>query len=305
MNQVATFNPGQVPAFARTAELTDLAKSLSGSGGGFGKRISIKGGVFRLYDAGKEIAKIDERHLDVVVCAAAPKISRMFYAQKYVEDEVTAPSCWSADGDTPDASIKAPQHANCVDCPQNVKGSGENDSRACRFSQRLAVVLANDVGGNIMQLQLPAQSLFGKGEGENRPLQAYARFLASQKINPDMVVTRLKFDTDAAVPKLFFLAQRWLQQDEYDTVVAQGKSEDAQLAVTMSVFQVDTGEHPETTLPGARPKLSQTPPAAKTEPEPPAPAKRAKPETAPAVAPRAALDALVSQWAADDEPQPE
>jgi hypothetical protein len=37
-------------------------------GNSFGKRISIKGGVFRLLASGKEIAAIDERYLDVVSC---------------------------------------------------------------------------------------------------------------------------------------------------------------------------------------------------------------------------------------------
>ena len=49
MGELAKFNPAQTPAFAKKAELSSLAKSLSGGGTGFdGKRISIKGGVFRV-----------------------------------------------------------------------------------------------------------------------------------------------------------------------------------------------------------------------------------------------------------------
>ena len=308
MNDVVAFNPAQVPAFAKQGVVSDLAKSLAGSGQA-GKRISIKGGVFRLYDAGKEIAKIDERYLDVAICAAAPKIGRTYYEGKYVEGESKAPDCWSADGEKPDASIADPQHSNCADCPQNIKGSGDNDTRACRFSQRLAVVLANDIDGSVMQLQLPAQSIFGKGDGDSRPLQSYARFLATQKISPDMVVTRLRFDTDSPSPKLFFSAQRWLTEDEYAKVGEQGKSEDAINAITMTVFQTDGGEKKEEPL-----KLQGKPPVGKpaaskpkaTEPEEdaPAPAKRAKAEPAPVVAPKAALDELVNAWAGgatDDE----
>jgi len=64
MSNVALFNPAQAPAFAKNrGELSALAKSLAGGAGGnsFGKRISIKGGVFRLLASGKEIAAIDER----------------------------------------------------------------------------------------------------------------------------------------------------------------------------------------------------------------------------------------------------
>ena len=224
MGELANFNAAQVPAFARKGELSALAKSLTGGTGGGGKRISIKGGVFRLVADGKEITSIDDRHLDVVIVNAAPKISRTFYAGQYVEGETKGPDCWSADGDKPDASIAEPQAHDCASCPMNVKGSGQGDSKACRFSQRLAVVLANDVGGDVMQLTLAATSIFGKEDGDKRPLQAYARYLAAQNINPETLVTRLRFDTKAAVPKLFFQPVRWLEDDEYATAVEKGQS---------------------------------------------------------------------------------
>jgi hypothetical protein len=41
----------------------------------------------------------------------------------------------------------------------------------------LLLFLANDMEGDVLQLTLPAKSIFGKEEGDNRPLQAYARFL--------------------------------------------------------------------------------------------------------------------------------
>jgi hypothetical protein len=236
MGELANFNPNQTPAFARKGELSTLAKSLTGgAGGGSTKRISIKGGVFRLMADGKEITSIDDRHLDVVIVNAAPKISRTFYAGQYVEGETKGPDCWSADGDKPDASVEEPQASDCASCPMNVKGSGQGDSKACRFSQRLAVVLANDIGGDVMQLQLAATSIFGKEEGDKRPLQAYARYLAAQNINPETLVTQLRFDTKAAVPKLFFKPVRWLEDDEYAVAVKKGESTEAKLAVTMSV----------------------------------------------------------------------
>ena len=161
MSNVVAFNPAQVPAFAKKGELSTLAKTLAGGGGQSGKRISIKGGVFRLISDGKEVAAIEDRFLDVVIVAAASKISRTFYGEAYNPDSPAPPSCWSADGEKPDASVKEPQHVNCAGCPQNIKGSGNGESRACRFSQRLAVVLANDVEGDVLQLTLPATSVFG------------------------------------------------------------------------------------------------------------------------------------------------
>lgn len=280
MSNIALFSGNAVPAFAKKGELSDLAKALTGgSGGAGGKRISIKGGVFRLLVDGKEVAAIDERYLDVVVVAAAPKIGRTFYLKAYDPESPAGPDCWSADGEKPDPSAANPQHTRCADCPQNVKGSGQGESRACRFSQRLAVALANDIEGDVMQLQLPATSIFGREDGENRPLQAYARYLAAQSVSPEMLVTRLKFDTKSEAPKLFFKPMRWLTEDEYATAIDQGKTPDAQQAITMTVAQTDR------VAPAMQ--LEGTPPTRVASPAPaPAPAAVEDEEEAPPPAPR-------------------
>lgn len=281
MSNIALFSGSAVPAFAKKGELSALAKSLAGGAGGGGKRVSIKGGVFRLMVDGKEVAAIEERYLDVVIVNAAPKIGRTFYMKAYDGDAPSAPDCWSADGEKPDASAANPQANSCAACPQNVKGSGQGESRACRYSQRLAVVLANDVEGDVLQLQLPATSIFGKEEGENRPLQAYARFLAAQGVSPETLVTRMKFDTKSEAPKLHFKPMRWLSEDEYASAVEQGQSEDAKRAITMTVAQVDKVEPMK--LEGkppakAAPAAAKPAPAAEEEDEaPPPPPKRGRP----------------------------
>ena len=285
MSNVALFNPAQLPAFARSGELSDIAKALAGGGGaGGGKRISIKGGVFRLMAAGKEVAAIDERFLDVVIVKAAPKVSRIFYAAKYDGETAAQPDCWSPDGDKPDAKSANKQSATCESCPQNIAGSGNGQSRACRYQQRLAVVLANDIEGDVMQLALPATSIFGKEEGENRPLQAYARWLVAQSVDPSMVVTRMKFDTKAEAPKLHFKAMRWLTDDEFTEAGNQGKTEDATKAVTMSVGATD-GAKPADALKGAAPKAKAKPVSElfdEEEAAAPAPKAKAKAKAAPA-----------------------
>ena len=301
MSELAVFNPTQLPAFARKGELSDLARSLAGGSTSTMKRISTKGGVFRLIAGGKEVAAIDDRHLDVIIVQAAPKISRTYYSGTYEEGSASAPNCWSADGEKPDASVEEPQCSNCASCPQNAKGSGQGDSRACRFSQRLAVVLANDVHGDVMQLNLAATSIFGKEEGDKRPLQAYARYLAAQSISPEMLVTRLRFDTKAAVPKLFFQPVRYLSEDEYTVALEKGQTEEAKRAVTMTVAQTD-GVKKEKPL-----KLEGTKPVAKPAPveseavEVDEPEKRKAPTKANAVPEKKAnLTDLVGQWDTDD-----
>jgi len=169
-----------------------MARALAGGAvGNRTKSISIKGGVFRLNEGGKEIAAIEERYLDVVIVNAAPDVSRVFYAKAY-DGEVSAPDCWSQDGKTPSPEASNPQHNKCDGCEQNIAGSGQNNSRACRYQQHIAVVLANDMEGAVLKLTVPAKSVFGKEEGDNRALQAYARHLGAQNIDPSEVITRMK-----------------------------------------------------------------------------------------------------------------
>lgn len=289
MSNVTLFNPSQVPAFAKArGELSAMAKALAGGGGG-GPRISIKGGVFRLINNGKEVAAIDERYLDVVVVNAAPKVSRVFYMAKYDAENPAPPDCWSADGEKPSPDSENKQASTCSECPQNIAGSGQGQSRACRYQQRLAVVLANDQEGDVLQLALPATSIFGKETGDNRPLQAYARYLAAQNIDPSEVVTRMKFDTASESPKLFFKAMRWLTDDEYPNIKEQGASDDAIKAITMSVAKMDNVSKPaDPSIGGERPAASkakaEAAPAADAD-EAPAPPPKAKAKAKPKAEP--------------------
>ena len=297
MSNITLFNSSNVPAFARNNELSETAKALTG-GGSNTKRISIKGGVFRLLAGGKEVTNIEDRHLDVVIVRAAPKVSRIFYAGAYDADKIVRPDCWSNDGEKPDASVKEPQNSTCMGCPQNEAGSGQGNSRACRFQQRLAVVLADQMDGDVLQLTLPATSVFGKEEGDKRPLQAYARFLAAQNppVNPEQIVTRMKFDTKAESPKLFFAPVRWLTDDEYPTVISQGETPEAKAAVTMTVAQADGVKAAPMNIPGAAPKAAAKPA--------PAPAVEDDEDEAPAPKAKAAKPAKAAPVAdADDEPE--
>jgi hypothetical protein len=175
--------------------------------------------------------------------------------------------------------VKGPQASNCAQCAQNIAGSGNGQSRACRYQQRLAVVLANNPEGDVLQLTLPATSIFGKEDGDKRPLQAYARFLAAQTppVNPEQIVTRMKFDTKAESPKLFFTPVRWLEDAEYDIVTRQAESDDAKRAVIMTVAQAD-GVKPKAApmdIPG-KPTQAKAAPKVEAEDEDEAPPPKAK-----------------------------
>ena len=297
-NELAVLDSG-LPSYLKELDLDDTTKALmGGTGSGDSKRISIKGGVWRMMVNGKEIAQSEDRAMNVVIVAASPKVSRTFYAKQYAEgSEITSPDCWSADGEMPDAKAKNPQSKRCIDCPQNEKSSGQGNSRACRFSQRLAVVLGNDIGKDIFQLTLPATSIFGEGESGKWPLQTYAKMLGSKGVPVTAVVTEMKFDTNSATPKITFRPVRVLEPHEHETVIDQGKSVAAQRAITMTVAEADGVK----VAPPSAPKLEAKAPAVKVEAEEveeAPPAKRtAKKEEAPTE--KKDLSKILDEW--DDE----
>jgi hypothetical protein len=290
MNAVTVFNPAaNLPAHLRKGELSDLTKALAG-GASTTKRLSIKGGVFRLMVGAKQVAAIDERYLDVILVSASPKVGRTWYAAKFAEEEAPkAPDCWSANGDQPDPSSPKIQSQQCATCPQNVSGSGEGDTKSCRYNQKLALTLANDQEGDVLQLIVPAKSIFGKEENGQHPLQSYARFMAAQGVSVDTVITRLKFDTNSSSPKLFFKPMRWLSEDEYATAQEKGKSPDALLAIASGP---ENGAAAPAAIPGTPPGAAAaapkpTPAPVDDEPPPPPPAAkktRTKKDAAPAAA---------------------
>ena len=133
MSEMTLFKGG-LPAYLQGTD--DATNSLAGTGeGGLGsRRISIKGGVFREFIGGKEFRVSEERSMNVVIIKAASKVSRIYYAGSYTEGEAVSPTCWSSDSQRPDEKAKDKQSATCLTCPQNIKGSGQGDSRACRLS---------------------------------------------------------------------------------------------------------------------------------------------------------------------------
>jgi hypothetical protein len=297
--EVTLFKNG-IPDYLREAGLDETTKSLLSGGGNGGKRISIRGGVFRMVVDGKEVAANEDRAMNMVIVNAAPKTSRAYYANTY-DPNVTnvSPTCWSPDGDRPDKSIAKPQCATCAQCPQNIRGSGQGDSRACRYSRRLAVVLENDLGGDIFQLTLPATSLFGKGENGKLPLNAYAQFLAGFNVNVTAVVTEMRFDVNSATPKLTFKAVRPLTEAEYRTCVDKGQSPEAKAAVTVSY----SGSAPAQAAPALKQLFDKKEAPETSEPEASEPApeepKKRESKKQQEEAPKKNLKDILDQW--DDE----
>tara|TARA_R110000868_G_scaffold86442_2_gene242420 strand:+ start:2011 stop:2901 length:891 start_codon:yes stop_codon:yes gene_type:complete len=254
MSEMTLFSKGgnTLPAHLKNLQLDATTKALmGGSGNGGGKRISIRGNVFRMMVDGKEIAQNEDRAMNIIIAAANANVSRTFYAGTYQEGQAMAPTCWSNDGVTPDIKSEQPQASKCASCAQNIKGSGQGDSRACRFTQRLAVLLENDIRGDIYQLTLPAQSIFGAAENGKMPLQSYAKFLGSHGLPVTAVVTEMRFDTASATPRLTFKAVRPLNEEELAMTQDKGQSAEAKSAIAATAAQLDGATKAEFVRPAA------------------------------------------------------
>ena len=237
MSNISIFNQ-DVPDFLKGG-VNELTKSLAGNTVGGGKRISIRGSVFRKVVDGQEVAKVSGRELNVIIANASKSVSRVFYAGKYNPDEIVPPTCVSNDGVTPDTTDEGKQSSSCNTCPQNIAGSGQGTSRACKYARRLAVVIEGDTSGDVYQLQLAATSIFGKGEGNVHPFESYIKFIAGNGRNINQIVTQISLDTDSDTPKLLFSPVRHISEEEWAIVEAAGASLEAKNAITMTVAQTD------------------------------------------------------------------
>lgn len=270
MSNISIFNQ-ELPDFLRENHgLNDLTKSLAGSSGGGGKRISIRGGVFRKIVGGEEVGKLTTREMNVIIINARKNVSRVFYAGKYSSDEIVPPTCWSNDGDVPDATVEEKQSTHCATCPNNVAGSGDNGSRACRYQRRIAILLEGDNSGDVYQLTLPSKSIFGKGEGNVHPFESYVKFIAGNSFNINQIVTQVSMDLDSDTPKLLFSPVRHIRQDEWELVKEASETPAAKNAITMTVAQTDGVKKP-LVLEGKPVEEFEQPvakPAAKAKPAP-------------------------------------
>lgn len=242
MSNITLFNSGAVPAHIAKRELSKATLALASTGPSV-KRISIEGGVWRMMVAGKEVAKNTDRSMNVVVVSTAPANSRIYYdpSVPYVRGQASAPTCSSNDGVRPNVGTKTPQASTCASCTQNIAGSGQGESRACRYQRRLAVVLEGDMSGDVYQIVLPATSIFGRGNGtQDLPLEAYARMLHGNKVGVDSVVTKMEFDTNSSTPKIVFSPARFLTEDEQLIVDQQAETPEADQAIGLTAYQTDT-----------------------------------------------------------------
>lgn len=190
--------------------------------------------------------------MKVIILDYAKRRGRTYYEGSYNPDKESAPICWSDDGITPSDSLPGPFppgdpriqpetprkiHAKCDGCPMAIKGSKVTDSgkqvTACSQHRMLAVVPAFNLGNfPALRLKIAITSDFDKqspkAAAENWfAFSNYMEFLLQRGVKHSAeLITKIKFDNDAAYPKLFFSPDRWLETDEAQAVLPLVKDPD-------------------------------------------------------------------------------
>ena len=161
-------------------------------------RISIRAGRYRLNEDGVETTV--GVNLDTIIVGANNRVSKVFYGRAFdASADNVRPDCWSNDGLKADASVVAPVHTACADCPNNVLGSkilpSGAKSKMCADQRHLAVVAAADPS-KVYSLTVPVSGM--------KALREYFKELGNYGIAPEEVVTELGFDEQASFPKITF-----------------------------------------------------------------------------------------------------
>lgn len=304
-----------LPAHLQQAQAVD--KEFSGGVQSGFPVVSYRGKVWRVKQGGEEQVYVDAdgnaiQAIEIILIRSNPALSKTFYEGKYSEGDSGKPRCWSSDGVRPDTDVPNPVNALCDACPMNQWGSRTSDEgkkmKACQDVRRVAIAFGHEIEAYVrgekkledipvMLLRVPPASL--------NPLKDYAeRILAPKGASPFMLVTKIKFDTDASYPKLVFEGLRWLSEPEFGAVSELRDSEAVKRVIDTSAEHVDAGstddgseeassevqakaEAPES----APAETFSTPveePAPEIAPAPAAPAASAAPATVPATAPATA-----------------
>jgi len=152
--------------------------------------------------------------LDFVVLGAAP-VARTYWGGGYRHKGAHRPKCRSLDTVRPHPASFVKQATRCIDCPQNIQGSGVGNTKACKFSQALAVSLPPF--DEPFHFKVYGVSLFIKsGEGEFN-LRDYTKYLNENGERSDSILTHAFF-TQRSGGQVVFKPVRPLTEDEREAV---------------------------------------------------------------------------------------
>ena len=277
-----------------------LAQKIATSSSSSTRRIQANiNGTFKKMVNGEQVGNAIRGEFNAIVVGMLTNVSRIFYKEKFDPNkEATLPNCWSNNGDKPEAGASDPQHSNCADCPKNIKGSGENGGKACRYQRRVSLLLEGDESGTVYQFNIPAKSLFGKGTGNIHPFESYVKFLVNNNMSPDLVVTNISFDSNAETMELVFSPVREVSDAEYELILAAQERPETDMYTKLTAAQADgVSKAPKLDKPAPVVTRSEEP----EEEEVTEPVKRTKKkEEAPVVDTEDPLASIIDEWGGED-----
>ena len=215
---------GQATAVANIPAYAQGDSGLGDLGGDSFPRLTFKGARFRV-KKGDDEQVLNDLTLDVIILAANPTVSRVYYEGAYDPDATGArPSCASADGEVPLATVAQPQSTACQSCPMNEKGSQISDDggkrKACGYFHRLVIRMPKypDLGEVVTEVK--ALSLFGPSFPDQNLLnfRMYADRLNSHQTMAHAVITQMSFDTNSSVPKVLFQPIGYVTEADFNGV---------------------------------------------------------------------------------------
>lgn len=328
---LAMFNSGSVPAHIAAfagelgSNLPDRTTVPSLSYEGKTWTISLEGVKTKLTKKNTDGDDEPISTMKVVILDCASRRGRQFYEGTYDPNKIAAPRCWSADGVAPDKNVKEPIATACDKCPNSVKGSkvldNGNATVACSQHRMLAVVPAGKMDFTPLRLKIAITSDWDSQspEEEAKGWFSFSKYLDMLKSrgcpHTAVIVTKLKFDANAAYPKIFFSADRWLTPEEVQAIAPTTKSDGVKKLLDNSWTPAGVDGVPNTTAAA----VAQPEPEPESEPEPAAiPATSADddddvdfgalngtpdPAAKPAAKPAAAKKATPAKPAAEEAPK--
>lgn len=187
---------------SRVGQPSAITADISSGGGDGFKRISKRGGRWRIRDGSNETVLPSDTLRAIIVGASGALPTKLFYKNGFEPDENKGPDCYSNDGVRPAADASDPQNSLCATCDKNAWGSkiadNGNKMKACADQKKLAIISAEDNSED------PEVYLYTVTPSELTDFRNYGKLLAARGFPAELVVTELTFDTKPSYPKVQF-----------------------------------------------------------------------------------------------------
>ena len=176
-----------------------------------------------------------------VLLASAMNITKAWYAKAYTPGSTEAPDCYSDDGRTPAAGVKAPQCSNCAQCPKNAFGSHPVTGRGKACGDRKRVVLVwEGLPDELMTFNVPTMSLQSLLKLDNE--------LKNANIPLQSVLVELSFDPAIAYPVVKIGAVGFVDQQTALNLIDRAGSSEVSSLLRESEYDDAPDAQPETAL---------------------------------------------------------